>query len=547
MNGQVHAMQMERKTLQDSLNHKDEIIAKLEKELCDIDKPRLNRSQIERSLSTFGGSDGSESSLSPTAADKTKTDKANDTSSPSNINTEIKINPNELSLAEQVEDLKECGRRSSSRLAYLNTRLSAKDDMIAKLQNRIEEVITERDSFREALQMSFVAPEAESISSHSSVTRSTSDSAISSGKAANFVGDPSTLGALHFQSQSSDSENDDSDTDDRSTKNSSSLSVNVSSPSSASQERQKSDSFSLEAKETKSSPPRSVHSQQAHRKAKSASASGSAPPSGGVSASVLGNWQNTMTGLTTDSLKGVTSSFLSSYLSAPGAGSGSDGSSGGLSNTTGLSPHHKQYITNLEKKINLLQQKNKKLSELKSLIPVVEELKEKVQIAEDASKETDKWADEEFTILSKNIDEMRQLRKEAVAKYQHSQQEVEDLKQQISRTANTYSNFEDKLQEKVRRIQIVEQELKRTKENSVDITTHQEAQDRISTLMGESKHWQQKAQSLSKEMHRSMTLQMDYNKKKDEILKLEKKIEVDVHSHPPRYFSWMRCYMFCHH
>jgi predicted nucleic acid-binding Zn-ribbon protein len=149
-----------------------------------------------------------------------------------------------------------------------------------------------------------------------------------------------------------------------------------------------------------------------------------------------------------------------------------------------------------------------------------------VHQAEESAKETDKWADEEFSTLSKKMDELRELRKEAVTKYQRSQIEVEDLKQQISRTANTYSNFEDKLQEKVRRIQILEKQLKSLKENTIDVAVHEELQDRIQALTGEAKHWQQKAQSLSKEMHRAMSLQMDYNKKKDEIHKLEKKIEV---------------------
>lgn len=529
-------MQMEIKTLHDSVKHKDEVIAKLEKELCDMEKSKLSRSQIVRSLSTFESSEGSpeDSSLSPTDSERKSSGKED------NETTSLTTDPNELSLVEQVEDLKECARRSSSRLSYLNSRLTTKDDMILKLQNRIEEVITERDSFREALQMSFVSPEPDLCSSNSSVTRSSSDSAISSNVQSNVLRDTS-VSVVSLSHSDGDCDGD-TEQDDHGNKDT----LSVSNPSMSSQERQKADlSMGSGATETKSSPP----SLRTHRKTKSDSApvpaTATVPPPGGASAStsasasasVLGNWQSAVagaTGLTTDGLKGVTSSLLSSYLYAPGSGAGAgEGSSGtgaraGLANTSGLSPHHKQYITHLEKKINLLQEKNKKMAELKTLIPVVEDLKEKVHLAEEASKETDKWADEEFTILSKNMDEMRQLRKEAVTKYQLSQQEVEELKQQISRTANTYSNFEDKLQEKVKRIQSIEQELKATKERSVEVAIYQTAQDRITTLMGESKHWQQKAQSLSKEMHRSMTLQMDYNKKKDEILKLEKKIEVCV-------------------
>jgi hypothetical protein len=471
----VHMLQRERKTLQTTLQHKDEVIDKLEKELCNLDKEKNSHTQADvppsspSSRSEDSGHDVSSSSTDP--ADHTST-----------------VDLNELSLAEQVEDLRECARRSSSRLSYLNTRLTAKDENIQKLQNRIEEVISERDSFREALQMSFVAPpDATPPASQSSVIRSSSDPAIISSKLSDLSGGSSCLDSH------GDSDDDIGDKGET---------------------------------ETKSSPPRPsmpknqetnpLPSKQA-ASSNTATATSSTSTIGG--ASVLGNWHSTMSGLTTgltsDGFKG-----LGSYLYTQDAGSG-----GNLSGTE-LSHHHKQYIKNLEKKLQILQLKNKKMAELKSLIPVVEDLKEKVQKAEEASKETDKWADEEFTVLTKKMDEMRQLRKEAVVKYQQSQQEVEDLKQQMSRTASTYSKFEEKLEEKVRRIQTVEKELRTTQENSVDLATHQKVQDRINTLMGESKHWQQKAQSLSKEMHRSMSLQMDYNKKKDEILMLQKKIEV---------------------
>mmetsp|Transcript_26995 Transcript_26995/g.50440 ORF Transcript_26995/g.50440 Transcript_26995/m.50440 type:complete len:682 (+) Transcript_26995:155-2200(+) len=499
-NGRLHTLQMEKKNLQDNIKSKDNTIARLEKELCDVDKAKLSRSQSEPAT------------LSPaTPQSPSRNDGNND--SPS------QTNPNELSLEDQVDDLKECVRRSSSRLSYLNTRLAAKDEMILKLQNRIEEVITERDSFREALQMSFVNQDSSASNTTSAplVSRSTSDSAISSSKSSEFS-DSTPLHSLPH--------NETDEIPNSAEKN----------PPTPPPSPETVQDLSGGENETKSSPPSTtaVHSQvpsqmkpslQVNSKlSPSTSPSSSQSPTNaalGLGGAVLGNWQNTIAvSSVADGLKGVTSS-LGSYLYAPGTGGGV---AGGVS-TTGLSIHHKNYITSLEKKLQAMIQKNKKLSELKALIPVVEELKDKVQEAEQSSKDTDKWADEEFSTLSKKMDDLRELRKEAVTKFQNSQLEVENLKQQISRTANTYANFEDKLQEKVRHIQMLEKKLKEISNNSVDLTVHEELQDKIQALTGESKHWQQKAQSLSKEMHRSMTVQMDYNKKKDEILRLEKKIE----------------------
>lgn len=505
-NNRLHALQSENKNFQDILKSKENTIAKLEKELCDVDKAKLSRSQSESS------------SLPSTVPQSPLNLEIRVAESDIKDNT-TPVNPNELSLEEQIEDLKECARRGSSRLTYLNTRLTAKDDMIQKLQNRIEEVITERDSFKEALQMSFVnADDSADSNILSAVSRSTSDSALSSSKSTGLT-----------NSDESVSRSESSDENDSAEKNPS-PSLQVPSPMS-----RREDSFEGET-ETKSSPPSatSVQSQgQSQNKApisprlspdRATKSPSSAPAGVGLGiggTSVLGSWQNTIAVTSvTDGFKGVTSS-LGSYLYAPGAGN-----TGGGVSTTGLSIHHQNYIANMEKKLQAMALKNKKLAELKSLIPVVEELKEKVHQAEESAKETDKWADEEFSTLSKKMDELRELRKEAVTKYQRSQIEVEDLKQQISRTANTYSNFEDKLQEKVRRIQILEKQLKSLKENTIDVAVHEELQDRIQALTGEAKHWQQKAQSLSKEMHRAMSLQMDYNKKKDEIHKLEKKIEV---------------------
>lgn len=59
----------------------------------------------------------------------------------------------------------------------------------------------------------------------------------------------------------------------------------------------------------------------------------------------------------------------------------------------------------------------------------------------------------------------------------------------------------------------------------MELSVYQQVEDRVSSLMGETKHWQQKAQSLSKEMHRAMAMQTDFNKSREEISRLEKKIE----------------------
>ena len=473
-------MLVEKKNQQENLQRKDEIIARLEKELCDIDKAKVSNQGETLSVKT----DSTVESNSETS----------DTSESSESGKALG-----LSLEEQIQDLQECTRRSSSRLSYLNTRLAAKDDMIAKLQNRVEEVIAERDSFREALQMSFVSHDEKTVNSPQAVSRSTSDSAVI---LANDFNSPAST-----SSDATVKEDDDRVGDKES--------VKLSSPSSP--EKQIVD-LSRGETETKSSPTLS-NSVVPRKNTPNTTPESNAPPSksppssGGTS--VLGNWA-AATGLTTDGLKGVTSSW-GSYLYTPGSGN---------PNLSGLSYHHKQYISNLEKKVRSLQEKCKKLSELKALIPVVEDLKDKLQTAENTAKETDKWADEEFATLSKKIEELKELRKEAIIKCQQSQDEVQNLKEQIARTATTYSNFEAKLQDKVRHIQILEKELRSTKDNSVDLAVHDEAQNLINNLQGEAKHWQQKAQSLSKEMHRSMTVQQDYNRKKDEILKLEKKIEV---------------------
>eukprot|EP00604_Paraphysomonas_vestita_P000522 CAMPEP_0174826124 /NCGR_PEP_ID=MMETSP1107-20130205/43531_1 /TAXON_ID=36770 /ORGANISM="Paraphysomonas vestita, Strain GFlagA" /LENGTH=135 /DNA_ID=CAMNT_0016058601 /DNA_START=6051 /DNA_END=6458 /DNA_ORIENTATION=+ len=88
-----------------------------------------------------------------------------------------------------------------------------------------------------------------------------------------------------------------------------------------------------------------------------------------------------------------------------------------------------------------------------------------------------------------------------------------------------YTNYEEKLSTLNQRIDHLEKELKETKANAINPEEFTALQDRVQELMGESKHWQQKAMSLSKEMQRSMSVQMELNRVQQEMITIKARME----------------------
>lgn len=128
--------------------------------------------------------------------------------------------------------------------------------------------------------------------------------------------------------------------------------------------------------------------------------------------------------------------------------------------------------------------------------------------------------------MSERVDEAIKERNEVYEKLESSKAENERLHKQITRSTLKYTNYEDRLNHLNQRIDTLEKELKETKANAINPEEFQHLQDRVQELMGESKHWQQKAMSLSKEVQRAMSVQMELNRVQQEMITVKARMEV---------------------
>eukprot|EP00602_Paraphysomonas_sp_CaronLab_P005027 CAMPEP_0185031236 /NCGR_PEP_ID=MMETSP1103-20130426/18596_1 /TAXON_ID=36769 /ORGANISM="Paraphysomonas bandaiensis, Strain Caron Lab Isolate" /LENGTH=635 /DNA_ID=CAMNT_0027566689 /DNA_START=154 /DNA_END=2058 /DNA_ORIENTATION=- len=299
------------------------------------------------------------------------------------------------SLNSRLSQLEETNRRLLSRLRFLDSRLEAKEESIKRLNSRIEEVVIERDSFKEAMQGLLVG---------------------------------------------------------------------------------------AEEGEERDGPP--------------------IPASSSLSDQQQQNWQAVM------------GSFLMS-----GTGAGSLVPSPTAGGNGGAAPN----VTEAE--VSAMRKQTAELKELRKLVPRVEELERSLEVAEGAAQEAEQWADKEFAVLTSRVDSAVKERNEAFEKLEVCRGEVERLQKQISRSAAKYTANEEKLQARQQQLEAVERELRETRARAIDPGEHKMLQDRVQELMGESKHWQQKAQSLSKEMQRTMSIQMELTRVQQELTVAKARIE----------------------
>ena len=169
-------------------------------------------------------------------------------------------------------------------------------------------------------------------------------------------------------------------------------------------------------------------------------------------------------------LKGVMGSFLT-------AGAGS---SGVASPPTGAN----QTFQTLQNEVMKLRRENEKLSELKKLAPQVEELEKKLEEAVKATQVAEKWADEEFGVLSEKVDALTSERDDIQNTLDESREEVDRLQKQNARSASKYANYEEKLQTRNNRIEALELELKETNAKAIDPNEFEKLQNRVQELMG---------------------------------------------------------------
>jgi hypothetical protein len=241
------------------------------------------------------------------------------------------------------------------------------------------------------------------------------------------------------------------------------------------------------------------------------------------------NWQSAVS---VDSLKGVMGSFLS-VTPAVQSTSFPSNPSNSQSNSAGFTQILEVEIQKLKKQNINLQEANNKYQQ------TIGELEKSLEQAENSTKEAEKWADEEFKILSERVDEAIRERNDVYEKLESAKAENERLQKQITRSALKYTNYEDRLSHLNHRIDILEKELKETKASAIPPEEFKSLQDRVQELMGsfvsnfnlistlgESKHWQQKAMSLSKEMQRSMSVQMELTRVQQELMTMKARMEV---------------------
>lgn len=184
----------------------------------------------------------------------------------------------------------------------------------------------------------------------------------------------------------------------------------------------------------------------------------------------------------------VVGSFLTGPATIGTKNGGNDTNAATLAAALSAAAASQQTIQTLEYEIQRLKKYNFEIQkqEIENLKLINEELEKSLEVANQATHDAEKWADNEFHILENKVNETIKEKNEVYEKLELTKIEMERLQKQIQRQTMKSTTYEEKIGTLNQRIDSLDRELKETKAKAINPEEFTSLQNRVQELMGKS-------------------------------------------------------------